>query len=113
MIRLQGLVPYQDIDIEFIGVRPGEKLFEEILTAEEGNIATKHNRIFVARENRQFSIKDAERVLQTFQAALDQPMFADVTIRSVLRSNVAHYEPETVVTQKTQDGCLPSLEIVR
>ncbi|MDP3306602.1 MAG: nucleoside-diphosphate sugar epimerase/dehydratase [Erysipelotrichaceae bacterium] len=36
MISLAGYVPYQDIDIEFTGLRPGEKLFEELLMGEEG-----------------------------------------------------------------------------
>ena len=48
LIQLSGLVPYQDIDIQFTGLRPGEKLFEELLTAEEGTTATKHEKIFTA-----------------------------------------------------------------
>ena len=36
LIRIHSLEPYKDIDIKFTGLRPGEKLFEEILTAEEG-----------------------------------------------------------------------------
>jgi FlaA1/EpsC-like NDP-sugar epimerase len=36
MISLAGYIPYQDIDIEFTGLRPGEKLFEELLMGEEG-----------------------------------------------------------------------------
>jgi FlaA1/EpsC-like NDP-sugar epimerase len=49
MIKLSGLEPDRDIIIKYTGVRPGEKLFEELLTAEEGSNATKHKRIFVAR----------------------------------------------------------------
>lgn len=49
LIRLNGLEPDVDIAIEFCGLRPGEKLFEELLTAEEGTDATTHERIFVAR----------------------------------------------------------------
>jgi len=48
LITLTGLVPYEDIKIEFSGLRPGEKLFEELLTAEEGTTSTKHEKIFVA-----------------------------------------------------------------
>ncbi|XCH78729.1 MAG: nucleoside-diphosphate sugar epimerase/dehydratase [Candidatus Dehalobacter alkaniphilus] len=51
LIRLSGFEPGKDIQIEFTGVRPGEKLYEEILTSEEGTTATKHKRIFVARPN--------------------------------------------------------------
>ncbi|WP_243120736.1 nucleoside-diphosphate sugar epimerase/dehydratase [Pelotomaculum sp. FP] len=49
MIKLSGLEPDKDIQIKFTGVRPGEKLFEELLTAEEGSSATEHKRIFTAR----------------------------------------------------------------
>ncbi|MFN3180073.1 MAG: polysaccharide biosynthesis protein, partial [Thermus sp.] len=49
LIRLAGLEPYRDIDIVFTGVRPGEKLFEELLTAEEGTEASRHEKIWVAR----------------------------------------------------------------
>lgn len=48
LIELSGLVPYKDIKIKFTGLRPGEKLFEELLTAEEGTTSTKHNKIFMA-----------------------------------------------------------------
>ncbi len=51
MIRLSGKVPYGEIPIIFSGIRPGEKLFEEILTAEEGVTATNHSQIFVAKQN--------------------------------------------------------------
>ncbi|MFA4886249.1 MAG: nucleoside-diphosphate sugar epimerase/dehydratase [Desulfotomaculaceae bacterium] len=49
IIELSGLKPDRDINIIFTGIRPGEKLFEEILTAEEGSCATRHKRIFVAK----------------------------------------------------------------
>lgn len=49
MIKLSGLEPGKDIQLEFTGIRPGEKLFEELLTAEEGSSATSHKRIFTAR----------------------------------------------------------------
>lgn len=49
MIRLSGFVPDKDIPIVFVGIRPGEKLFEEILTAEEGILATQNQKIFIAK----------------------------------------------------------------
>jgi len=51
LIRLSGLEPGKDIKIVYTGARPGEKLYEELLTSEEGTTATKHKRIFVARPN--------------------------------------------------------------
>jgi FlaA1/EpsC-like NDP-sugar epimerase len=49
MIRLSGHEPDVDIPIVFSGLRPGEKLFEELLGAEEGSEPTEHARIFKAR----------------------------------------------------------------
>ncbi len=49
LIKLSGFEPDEDIKIEFTGLRPGEKLFEELLLAEEGIQATKNNKIFVAQ----------------------------------------------------------------
>jgi len=48
MISLSGLEPDKDIKLEYTGLRPGEKLFEELLTAEEGTVATKNSKIFQA-----------------------------------------------------------------
>ncbi|HWR45846.1 nucleoside-diphosphate sugar epimerase/dehydratase [Sporomusa sp.] len=48
LIELSGLEPGKDIEIKFTGLRPGEKLFEELLTAEEGTTSTKHEKIYVA-----------------------------------------------------------------
>ena len=49
LIKLSGFDPDEDIKIEFTGLRPGEKLYEELLMAEEGLQATKHDKIFVAQ----------------------------------------------------------------
>lgn len=47
VIRLSGYVPYVDIDITVNGLRPGEKLYEELLLDEEGIEKTAHNKIYV------------------------------------------------------------------
>lgn len=49
MIRLSGLVPHQDIAIEFSGLRPGEKLYEELLNDHENTMPTHHEKIMVAQ----------------------------------------------------------------
>ncbi len=49
IIRLSGYTPNVDIKIEIVGLRPGEKLYEELLMAEEGLEKTQHSKIFVGR----------------------------------------------------------------
>lgn len=48
LITLSGLEPDVDIKIVYTGIRPGEKLYEEMLSAQEGLLATKHDKIFVS-----------------------------------------------------------------
>jgi FlaA1/EpsC-like NDP-sugar epimerase len=49
LIKLSGFEPHKDIKIKITGLRPGEKLYEELLTEEEGLSSTMHNKIFVAK----------------------------------------------------------------
>ena len=47
LIRLSGLKPHEDIEIKVTGLRPGEKLYEELLMAEEGMASTAHEKIHI------------------------------------------------------------------
>lgn len=49
LITLSGLEPDKDIKIKYTGIRPGEKLYEELLTAEEGTAVTHHKKIYVTK----------------------------------------------------------------
>ena len=49
MIKLSGLIPNQDIQIEFTGLRPGEKLYEELLNDTENTLPTHHEKIMIAQ----------------------------------------------------------------
>ncbi len=60
--RLSGMEPGKDMEIVYTGVRPGEKLFEEILTTEEVATSTKHKKIDVA--------KDAEPDVEVLRATM-------------------------------------------
>ena len=53
MIKLSGFIPNQDIEIKFTGLRPGEKLYEELLNDLENTMPTHHKKIMIAkvREN--------------------------------------------------------------
>ena len=50
MIRLSGYEPEKEIKIKYIGLRPGEKLYEELLMNEEGMQTTENSRIFIGRQ---------------------------------------------------------------
>jgi FlaA1/EpsC-like NDP-sugar epimerase len=53
MIRLAGYQPYKDIPIKTIGLRPGEKLYEELLHRQSITLPTYHNKIMIVKENTQ------------------------------------------------------------
>lgn len=50
LIRMYGKVPYKDVEIKFTGLRPGEKLFEELLMDEEGLKSTQNKKIFIGNQ---------------------------------------------------------------
>lgn len=50
LIRMYGKVPYKDVEIRFTGLRPGEKLFEELLMDEEGLKSTENKKIFIGNQ---------------------------------------------------------------
>jgi len=68
LIRLSGKTPYRDIDIVFTGLRPGEKLHEELLLADENVMPTSHEKICVARACRH-DIVTLNRQLDSVAAA--------------------------------------------
>ena len=70
LITLSGFRPDIDIKIEFTGIRPGEKLFEELLTAEEGTMATSFKKIMVARQS-QVDQKDIDLMIDKLSAMVD------------------------------------------
>lgn len=50
LISMMGFVPYREIDIKFTGLRPGEKLYEELLMNEEGLKKTSNNKIYIGQQ---------------------------------------------------------------
>ena len=67
LIRQYGKEPYKDVEIRFVGLRPGEKLYEELLMSEEGLASTRVPRIFIGR---QIEV-DAERFIDQLSALRD------------------------------------------
>jgi len=96
VIKFHGLEPYKDIDIEFTGLRPGEKLFEEILTAEEGTDAGRHEKVFIARNSATYSLSDLHAILEEFSSVIADPSPAgNDAVKILLRKYVKHYEAPT------------------
>ncbi|WP_333655802.1 polysaccharide biosynthesis protein [Dissulfurispira sp.] len=96
LIRIHGLEPYKDVDLEFIGLRPGEKLFEEILTAEEETVASKHKKVFVVKNSEKYSLDDITTILDKFGAALkEKSSDGDKQIRHLLKKYVKHFNEDS------------------
>ena len=71
LIRLHGFTPGRDIRITYTGLRPGEKLYEELLTSEEGTTSTKHKKIFKAHIQ-PLDEQDLKTSLQTLNETTDK-----------------------------------------
>ena len=69
LIMLSGLEPNVDIEIKITGLRPGEKLYEELLMSEEGLTETKHEKIFIAPPSN-IEMKDIEGKLEKLDETL-------------------------------------------
>ena len=75
MIELAGLIPGKDIQIEYTGLRPGEKLYEEVLSNAENTLPTAHDRIRIAKV-REYDYDNAQDVvsqLETLSRAVEIP----------------------------------------
>ena len=90
LIRFHGLEPDRDIPIVFTGIRPGEKLYEELLTAEEGTDATTHDKIFVARMASVSGKQEQAAAFERLRQAADQEKEG---ILAALQTLVPTYQP--------------------
>lgn len=90
LIRLNNMEPYKDIDIVFTGLRPGEKLFEELLTAEEGTDATTHAKIYIARKCSNLDPKTLKDALAKLEKSLDTD--SPENIKVILKEYVPYYQ---------------------
>ena len=98
LIRAHGLVPDQDIPIVFTGARPGERLFEELLTAEEGTDSTTHEKVFVARLGSRWESAELAAKLEHLRTIAEHE--TREAIVEMLGQLIPSYKP-----RPTQDGC--------
>ncbi len=90
LIRLSGLTPDVDIKIEYTGLRPGEKLYEELLMAEEGLKKTANQRIFIGNP----LPVDGEK-FRSQLAMLDKEAWDECTnMKGLVQSIVPEYHPK-------------------
>jgi FlaA1/EpsC-like NDP-sugar epimerase len=68
MIRLSGLIEGQDIDLIYTGLRPGEKLYEELLTDKE-SLKPSHNELIFIAEKEHFSVEQQQKIQGLIAAA--------------------------------------------
>jgi FlaA1/EpsC-like NDP-sugar epimerase len=90
LIRLSGLREGDDIEIKTTGLRPGEKLYEELLVSEEGTRATKFRKIFIA-PSRPVAWEQIRQIQQQLERGV-QGGDADVLV-SALAALPIGYEP--------------------
>ena len=90
LIRLSGYTPYEDIQIEFTGLRPGEKLYEELLMDEEGMTDTENKMIHIGRP---IEI-DEDRFIQQLNDLKQAVEREPEDIRRMIKEIVPTYNPK-------------------
>ena len=102
LIRLSGYIPNVDIKIEITGLRPGEKLYEELLMNEEGLTKTRHSKIFIGNPL-DINMEDLKPELDMLEEASHKNDIE--TIKTVIQKVVPTYirNPETVNNSVSED----------
>ena len=91
LIRLSGFEPDTDIRVEFTGLRPGEKLFEELITEGEGIVSTSHEKI-MALQGEVCGIDILNGHIDELSLLADSQ--EGETIKTKLKEIVSDYQPQ-------------------
>ena len=115
MIRLSGLTPYEDIDITFTGIRPGEKLFEELEISGENLLKTRHPKIFIGKIA-EHPEDDVARMLSSFSRAVEsaddemlRPAFSQFIPEVQFNCHAA--QPDSEVSEHKQNKVAGSIKL--
>ena len=90
LIRLHGLEPEKDIPIQYVGIRPGEKLYEELITVGENILSTSHKRILVLKND---NTDHAQLMRQIDDLIEISHNFNSHEIKTKLKELVPEYKP--------------------
>ncbi len=88
IIKLSGFKPYEDIDIKIVGLRPGEKLFEELMLEEEGIRKTVHEKIYIGKPLK----IDSKKLSQQIERLADMMDADDRQIKEYLQEIIPNYK---------------------
>ena len=102
LIKLTGFVPNVDIPIKVTGLRPGEKLYEEILMAEEGLTSTKHDKIFISKPTdvSMVSVKNALTMLEDIKY---NGTYSIKKVKDIMKKVVPTYHEVTTEAKNEKD----------
>ena len=91
LIRLSGLEPEVDISIEYIGLRPGEKMYEELMTSSESLVDTSHEKIMVLKDGVEhqwdYLLSEIDKIVKSAKS------YDSDLIKSKLKEFIPEYRP--------------------
>lgn len=99
LIKLMGYDPDVDMPIKITGLRPGEKLYEELLMSEEGLTSTKHDKIFISKPS-DFSVEQLDKNLDRLKKLEYDNKYSSEKVIDMMRKIVPTYRDSKLVNSE-------------